>query len=416
MLILAIAVAVALVVSFLCSIFESVLLSIRPAQVEGMVRQGKRAGRLLEAFKHKIDVPIAAILIVNTIAHTVGATVAGASYVEVFSEQTFWIFTVAFTLAVLLLTEIIPKTLGVTYARALAAPVAYSIHALTLALHPLVTLTGSISRWLRGAKGVPVTSVEEIRLLTALGRHEGVVGPRTAGIIVGATRLHQMRADDVILPRPKVRFLSGEQDREEVLETIRDSGHSRFPFTPTGEPDDATGVILAKELLIALNEHPDAQPDWSALLREPLIIPPSRPLDSLLRTFMEEQRHMAIVVDEYGGTEGIVTLEDILEELVGDIVDESDHTVDEFWPQADNSIHVLATVEMRRLCEYLGIRWDRDEDIITLGGLMNTLLGRVPVKGDTIEWQGYRLEVRRASETRAEIINVKPVLGGVGPH
>ena len=403
--ILVTAVTVALVVSFLCSIFESVLLSIGPAHVEALSGEGKRSGRLLSDFKRRIDVPIAAILIVNTIAHTIGATVAGASYVDVFSEQSLWIFSVVFTTAVLLFTEIIPKTLGVTYAKVLAAPVAYSIYGLTLVLRPLVALTGWISRALRGAKDVSITSVEEIRLLTALARNEGIVGARTAGIIVGATRLNQLRAEDVIVPRQQVIFLSGEQTPSDVLNAIRGSGHSRFPFSPTGDLDEVSGVVLTKELLLQIQQHPD-RIDWNAVSREPLIIPASRPLNSLLRAFKEERTHMAIVVDEYGGTEGIVTLEDILEELVGDIIDESDRPMEALWPQEDGSVHALSTVEMRKVCEHLGIEWQRDEDVTSLGGLVTTLLGRVPKKGDAVAWHEYRLEVLTATQKRAEIIKV----------
>ena len=409
MLILVTAVTVALVVSFLCSIFESVLLSIGPAQVEALASAGKRSGRLLKDFKRRIDVPLAAILIVNTIAHTIGATVAGASYVDVFNEQTLWLFSIVFTTAVLLFTEIIPKTLGVTYARTLAAPVAHSIHVLTLVLRPLVALAARISRALRSANDIPVISVEEIRLLTALGRKEGLVGARTAGIIVGATRLNQLRAADVIVPRQQVKFLSGEQNSEEVLETIWSSGHSRFPFSPTGQLDDVSGVIFAKELLFELQRHPGKRLDWNALLREPIIIPASRSLNSLLKTFKEERRHMAIVVDEYGGTEGVITLEDILEELVGDIIDESDHPVEDLWPQMDGSIHALATIEMRKVCKYLGTEWKRDENVTSLGGLVTTLLRRVPVKGDILKWKGYQLEVLTVTKTRAEIIKVSRV-------
>jgi CBS domain containing-hemolysin-like protein len=178
------AVSLALIVSFLCSIFESVLLSINHAQVEALVQQDKRTGRLLKEFKQHIDVPIAAILITNTIAHTVGTAVAGATYEDAFSAETLWIFTIVFTMAVLLFTEIIPKTLGVTHARRLAMPVAYGIHALAVALRPLVLLSGGVSRWLRGGKDAPVTSIEEIRLLTALGRTEGVVGANSPGTAV----------------------------------------------------------------------------------------------------------------------------------------------------------------------------------------------------------------------------------------
>jgi putative hemolysin len=354
-------------------------------------------------------VPIAAILIVNTIAHTIGATVAGASYVDVFSEQTLWLFSVVFTAAVLLFTEIIPKTLGVTYRDALATPVAYSIHWLTLGLKPLVALTAAISQALRGNKEIPVITIEEIRLLTALGRNEGIVGPRTAGIIVGATRLSELRAIDVIVPRQQVKFLSGEQNSEEVLDTIRSSGHSRFPFSATGELDEVSGVILAKDLLFQLQKNSAEGLIWKELLREPLIIPASRSLNSLLKTFKEERRHMAIVVDEYGGTEGIVTLEDILEELVGEIVDESDHPVDDLWPQRDGSVHALATIELRKVCEHLGAEWKRDENATSLGGLVTSLLGRIPVKGDILRWNEFELEVLTATERRAEIIKVSRI-------
>ena len=229
MLIFVAAVSTALVVSFLCSIFESVLLSISPARVEGLVNDGKRSGELLQQFKANIDVPIAAILIVNTIAHTIGATIAGASYVDVFSEQSLWIFSLVFTLAVLLLTEIIPKTLGVTFATQLATPVAHSIHYLTKLLNPLVWVASRISRALRGNHEATVTSIEEIRLMTAIGRNEGVVGAKTAGIIDSATRLHQRDAADVLLPRSKVVMLSAGQDRADAMRILRESGHSRFP-------------------------------------------------------------------------------------------------------------------------------------------------------------------------------------------
>jgi len=406
MYILVTAVTVALVVSFLCSIFESVLLSIRPTQVEILVSAGRRSGHLLKGFKQRIDVPIAAILIVNTIAHTIGATVAGASYVDVFSAQSLWIFSAAFTVAVLLFTEIIPKTLGVTFANVLATPVAHAIHWLTVALGPLVTLASKISRGIRGSKEIQATSVEEIRLLTAIGRQEGVVGARTAGIIVRATRLHQLRAADVLVPRQQVVALNKKQGLDDVRRTIRQSGYSRFPFTPTGQLDDLSGVVHAKELLLSLLDNPD-DIDWPTLMREPLIIPETKPLSSLLQAFRAAQQHMAIVVDEYGGTEGIVTLEDVLEELVGEIIDESDRPIEFLWPQKDGAVHALSTIELLKLTEHLGIPWSPDIDVHTLGGLLSSRLERVPRKGDAITWNGYRVEVLSATETRAEVVRLE---------
>ncbi len=405
MIIFVAAVTTALVVSFLCSIFESVLLSISPTCVEALANDGKRSGSLLRDFKANIDVPIAAILIANTIAHTIGATVAGASYAEVFSEQSLWIFTVVFTLAVLLFTEIIPKTLGVTFAARLATPVAHAIRYLTLALNPLVVVASKLSKALRGKREATVTSIEEIRLLTAIGRNEGVVGAKTARIIDSATRLHQLDAAHILLPRSRVVTLSAELGRDEVLEIVRQSGHSRFPYTATGQADDISGVVLAKELLFAAQDNPGSIA-WKDIVRETLFVPETIRLDALLQLFRNVRKHIAVVVDEYGGTQGIVTLEDVLEELVGEIVDESDRPIEEISLQPDGSYQVIATVEMRSIVSALSIRGDIDEDVITLTGMLADVLERVPEAGDVVELHGYRFEVVTALDTRADVVRV----------
>ncbi len=401
------AVSLALIVSFLCSIFESVLLSINNAQVESLTQQGKRSGQLLKEFKHRIDMPIAAILITNTIAHTIGTAVAGATYEDAFSTETLWIFTIVFTTAVLLFTEIIPKTLGINHAVRLATPVAYGIHALAFALRPLVLLSGRVSRSLRGGKDVPVTSLEEIRLLAALGRTEGVVGSQTAGIIIGASRLRKLTASDVMVPRKQVVYLSVNSSRQRVLRIMKQSRYSRFPFSTTDQLDQVSGVVMAKELLFQLQENSDETIEWSHLVYEPIFVPETAPLDSLMRIFKEARRHMAIVVDEYGDVQGIVTFEDVLEEIVGDIFDESDRPIDELWSQDDGSLHALGTIELRDLCEHLGVKLPSDTEVTRLGGLVTELLGRIPVKGDTVEWNNCCLEVLSASQWSAELVSVK---------
>src|SRR6056297_469171 len=364
MLVFVAAVSVALVFSFLCSIFESVLLSVRYSRVEELAQSGKRSGRLLRRFKRDIDTPIAAILIVNTVAHTVGASVAGASYSNVFDPQTLWIFTIVFTVAVLLFTEIIPKTVGVTYSDLLATPVAFGIQAFTVALKPLVAVSGMLSRALRGGgEEMPITSVEEIRLLASLGRREGSVGLRTASMIVGATHLRQLRAVDVMVPRAAVRFLSGTMSRDELLQTLKEERFSRFPYSPTEDLDQAAGIVLAKELLIHLQEHDEV--DWESLIREHLI--------------------------------------------VGEIYDETDRPTEEIWRQPDGSLQALGTVDLRKLCSQLGLRWEPEADVVTAGGLVSTLLGRLPEVGDEVEWRGFKLQVLAAGRRRAERIAVSKV-------
>jgi len=331
----------------------------------------------------------------------------GATYKEAFSSETLWIFTVVFTIAVLLFTEIIPKTLGITHASRLATPVAHGIHALAVALHPLVLISGYISRSLRGGNDGSVTSVEEIRLLAALGRTEGVVGIQTAGIIIGASGLPMLSASDVMLPRRQVIFLSATSSRRQVLKTLKQSRHSRFPFSMTDQLDEVSGVVLAKDLLLYLQENTDETIEWSRLILEPVVVPETAPLDSLLRTFKEARRHLAIVVDEYGDFQGIVTFEDVLEEIVGDIFDESDRSIQDVWPQDDGSLHALGTIELRKLSQQLGIELPPETKASRLGGLVTELLGRIPVKGDTIEWNDCWLEVLSTSKWSAEMVSIK---------
>ncbi|NNF67274.1 MAG: HlyC/CorC family transporter, partial [Gammaproteobacteria bacterium] len=333
--------------------------------------------------------------------------VAGASYTNVFDAGTLWIFSIVFTLAVLLFTEIIPKTLGVTYARSLATPVAHGIQWLSRALWPLVALSEKITQSIRGDVDVQVTSPEEIRLLAFLGLSEGAVGERTATMVVGATQLRHLQTRDVMLPRDAVCFLSANMSRAEALRYFRETGHSRFPFSPTGNPDDVSGIVLAKELLDWLLQHDDEEIDWQALRHEALVVPDSVSLPELLRSFQDSRRHLALVVDEYGTFEGIATLEDVIEEVVGDIRDEKDSPADDIREQSNGDLLVRGTVDLRRLSARLGIAWQPQSDISSVGGLVTEILERMPLAGDTVDWNGYRIEVLKADRRRARWLSIR---------
>ncbi len=403
------AVGVALVVSFMCSIFESVLLSISHAQVELLAKRGKPSGRILKAFKERIDIPISAILITNTAAHTIGTAVAGASYSQVFDAKTLWVFTVVFTIVVLLFTEIIPKTLGVAYARQLAKPVAYGIRLLATVLKPLVLVSETISRSIRGGKEGPVTSLDEIRLLATIGHSEGVVGKQTAQMIVGASDLRKLGAANVMVPRKNVVFMSHDDPPADVLAKIGQTGFSRFPYTPTGNLDEVVGVVFAKEVLSQFVEEQPDKVRWQQLVHEPIVVPETVALDSLLRTFRQRRRHMALIVDEYGDFQGIVTLEDVIEEIVGDIFDESDLPHEDLWERPDGTIRAFGTAELHRLCRLLRVEMPVSAEVATVGGLLSEQLGRIPELGDELVWRGYRFTVLSASSRGAELVTVMKV-------
>jgi CBS domain containing-hemolysin-like protein len=406
MLLFVLSVAFALIVSFISSLLEAAFLSITPSRVENLARKGKRAGLLLREFKGKPEQPIAAILVMNTIANTAGAAVAAASFVVAFPDAPDWWFVVAFTVVVLLFTEITPKTIGVVHANSLAVPVAHTVDLLVRILRPLLVVTRLVSHLVGQRDGEHHQSLEEIRLLATAGHAQGAFGSLTADIIANATRLRDRRVRDVMVPRHRVAFLSGKNSIGETLEMLHRTGHSRFPYSPTGELDDTKGVILTKELLFHLREHP--APDWTELMVPLLIVPETAKLNHLLRSMQKEQRHMAMVVDEYGAMKGLVTLEDVLEEIVGEIQDELDDDATELVSKPDGQMLCRGQTEARKVFAKLDLH-DVETESQTISGFLAEQLGDVPWAGAEIDFRGYRFVVTKANNRRADRVRILPL-------
>ncbi|MGE3170978.1 MAG: hemolysin family protein [Planctomycetota bacterium] len=406
MLLFVVSVTFALVVSFLCSISEATLLSVSQGRIEALAAQGRRAGHILRRFKQQPDRPIAAILVLNTVANTAGATVAGATFHDAFPGVADVWFVMVFTASVLLFTEIAPKTIGVVHAGAVAVPVAHLVEALVIGLRPVLWLTRFVSRLVGTGSALHQHSLEEIRLLATAGHAQGAFGSLTAEIIANATRLREQRVRDVMLPRNRVAYVSGTRTTEQNLKLVARTGHSRFPYTPTGELDGATGVVLTKELLFHLRTQ--QEPDWQQLLVPLLIVPETAKLNYVLRSFQREKRHMALVVDEYGAVQGIVTLEDVLEEIVGEIQDELDDDEAHVIARADGSFYCRGAAEARKVFERLGLR-DVDTQSQTVSGFLTEQLGDVPWAGAEVDFRGWRFAVTKANNRRAERVRIAPV-------
>ena len=182
---------------------------------------------------------------------------------------------------------------------------------------------------------------------------------------------------------------------------------SRFPLVPKNDLDQVEGIVLAKDLLYWLLKHDDERIDWTAIVKKPLVVPESAAVPQMLRLYQAHQRHLAIVVDEYGTVEGIATLEDVLEEIVGEIRDETDAPVREIHELPDGGLVVRADVDLRRLSTRLGVIWPPDTGVATIGGLVTEELERIPTAGDSISWQGYRIEVVHAGRRRPELLSIR---------
>ncbi len=325
MTLLIIFVLLAIGVSFLCSILEAVLLSITPSFVEAAEEDRPKLAEKVRRLRADIERPLAAILSLNTIAHTVGATGAGAQAAVVFNDTGVGVFSAFLTLGILVLSEIIPKTLGATYWRALTPFAVRVLPWLITAQLPLVWMSQAITRLLTRAEADSEISREEITALTTAGQRLGVVEEDETRVVANLFRLPEIEAQEVMTPRTVIEHLPARATVASALE-----GREAFPFSRllvTGETvDEVHGFVLARDLLFAALRGEGERPveDFN---RELLHVSEDTDLDTLLDLLMDRDAHIALVEDDYGGTAGLVTMEDLLETLLGtEIVDEHDKT------------------------------------------------------------------------------------------
>ena len=348
-------VVLAIGVSFLCSVMEAVLLSVTPAYVGAKEETAPATAARLKALKADIDKPLAAILTLNTIAHTVGATGAGAQAAAIWADQNVWVvsavtlFSVLLTLGILILSEIIPKTLGAVYWRGLAPIVSRLLGPIIAALQltGLIWLSQAIARILSGGKKEGAVSREELAALAQIGTEEGVFDETEGRILRSLFRFNKLKARDVMTPRTVL--VAYPQDTP--LADIAGDGQpfSRLPLYD-GSRDHVTGFVLRDDVLRAVADGEGDAPAASRA-REILTVPDSLPLPDLFERLLDRREHLALVVGEYGGTAGVVTVEDVVETLLGtEIVDEVD---------AEHDMQAAARRQWRERAERLGLAPDQ---------------------------------------------------------
>lgn len=320
--------SVALGFSFLCSVLEAVVLSVTPSYVARLVDEQPKAGAIMKELKEDVDRPLAAILILNTIAHTVGAAGVGAEAQRLWGSEILAVASALLTLAIVVFSEIIPKTLGATYWRRLAPGAARVSRWLVRALYPLVLASEQMTRLLK-KKDVEEEKVsrEEIEALARLGGEQGVIAESESRIIKNLFRLGSVRVRDVMTPRTVMFTLHAETTVGDAIETEEAMTYSRIPIHREG-PDDVDGYVLKDELFMAAARD-ETHRRVGSLKRDLFAVLDTLSVSALFEQLLEKREHVALVVDEYGGVDGVVTMEDVLETLLGmEIVDEADTVQD----------------------------------------------------------------------------------------
>ena len=322
----------AIVVSFLCSLLEAVLLSITPAYAQLKLQQGGPIGRQLELFKSNIDRPLAAILTLNTIAHTVGAIGVGEQAAKIWADAnpmiTGVVVPTVMVLGILILSEIIPKTIGANHWQRLVPFTVATLKVIIFLLYPLVWFSQIITRTLKKDKSQSVFSSSEFLALAEIGVTEGVVEKQDSEIIANLLRLDKVRAKDIMTPRTVVRLASEEQTIKDFYKSAGILPFSRIPLYEGSVNEHISGYFLKAELLENL-VHNKGDCLLSTIKRDITAVPESIPISDLFDHFLQKREHITLVVDEYGGMSGIVTMEDVMETLLGiEITDESDNNID----------------------------------------------------------------------------------------
>ena len=324
---LLLAVGVAVFVSMFCSLAEAALYSMSRARIEKLKASGRKSASILHRLRDNIDEPITAILTLNTCAHTAGAAVAGWAWANLYGKETLWMFTAVFTVVILIFTEILPKTIGIVYNETIAPPLARPLRWLVWIFRPAIVVMGFLSRAVSPKETGPNHTEDDIRAMVALTRESGSIKPYEEQSIRNILMLDSKTVEEVMTPRTVVFSLPAAMTVAEAKETHPTWPHSRIPVYDDDQ-EDIVGVIYRRQVFEALaNDLGELK--LGDIMRPVRFVLETITLDQLLVKFLGSRLHLCVVLDEYGGVAGVVTLEDVLEEILGsEIVDETDQVVD----------------------------------------------------------------------------------------
>ncbi len=390
-----------LVASGLSSCSEVALLSAPYGQVLSADEEGRAGAKTLRAVKENIARPLMTIVIWNNVANIVGSIVVGALAARHFDSTGVGVFSAVLTLLVIVVAEIIPKTIGERYAMPIALAIAPIIQVLTVVLLPLIVVIDLVVRPFRRREPLS-TSEAEIEALATLGQRAGVIEPDEQEMIHRVFRLNDVTAWDIMTPLSSGEVLRGDQTVDEIRSLVRSFTHSRLPVLGSG-PNEVLGLVNVRALLEAVAEG-RGEVALSELAGPVDYVAKNMVCDDLLRHFQGSRRHLALVVDALGTVLGLVTIEDVLEELVGEIIDETDVEERQIKRLSRDEILADAATDVAHVNRFFKV--DLPEGG-RLGELVVKGLGHIPTVGMLYEVEGVELIVERATPQRIETLRIR---------
>ncbi|MGB1298176.1 MAG: CNNM domain-containing protein [Psychrobium sp.] len=327
MILLSIYLFIALFFSFICSIAESVILSVSQGQVALLEKEGRPSGKILAKLKQDLDKPLAAILTLNTVAHTVGAAGVGAQAAAVFGESYLGVISAVLTILILFISEIIPKTLGATYAKELAPVTAHVLRYMIMVLNPIIVICELVTKYLVRHKPQFDFSRDEFTAMAEIGEKQGTIDSHEAQILQNLMMLQDLKIKSAMTPST---VIFSDEINTTVEAFFLEHQKVRFSRIPVYEKSshDIVGFVLRSDLLLA-QARGNTDTTIGNYLREMPTLLETMTLSHAMRELLSKKDHMALIVNEYGTVRGVITLEDILETLIGrEIIDEGDKDID----------------------------------------------------------------------------------------
>jgi len=385
---------------------ETALMSMDTLRVKYLAEKDRPGARQLAKLLDRPDSLLSAILVGNNLVNIMVSVFATTLFIEFFGQRGELLTILVLTPLLLVFAEVCPKTYAAQYPEKISFTVLHPIRFFMWLLRPVTWLVSGVSKllthFLHGEVDRPLISEDEIRSIIEYGEHAGAVGKEKRRMLHGVIDLSEIRVRDVMVPRTEVVGIEVNTSFAEVVQLTAQAHHSRFPVY-AGDLDSVVGIIHSKEILNYL-DRPD-EFSLSELARPPYFVPEAKPIEALMQAFRTKHLHLAVVVDEYGGVEGICTLEDIVEEIVGEIQDEYDEEEILVTKLGPGLYLVDGSVAIRYINRRYGLVLS-EEHVNTLAGFLLDKIGSIPEEGDLCEVEGARFTVREVVDRRIEKIEM----------
>ncbi len=383
---------------------EIAFFSITESRLKTLADEGNKGAKMALKLRSNPQRLLSTILIGNNLVNIIAASMATVIAIRMFGSEAVAVVTGLLTFLVLLFGEIVPKTLCAKYAETAVQILAYPIYWLEQAFFPFLYFLEPFILKLTGGRGltVPFITEEELKIMLDAGGKAGVLETDEVRMIKNVFEFNDVTAEDVMTPRIYMFMLDGTQTLEGARQDLYKAKYSRIPIHD-GNPDNITGILYRSHALMELAQS-HAQRKLNELSKPTLFIPATKPADELLKQFQKEKRHIALVVNEFGGVIGLVTVEDLLEEVVGEILDEGDLHEEWIRRTGKNQILVDGRTEVRRINEFLTVELDDEQN--TISGLILEELGHIPTVGEKVSTDNCLLIVHEADERSIKSVQI----------